>query len=178
MVLVTKFHDSGLSIILKNNGLAYFGRLSCICFENWIKSILSFPSKFFIFSVKKKLKLVEIEGLDLPGELQAEILHPGLPRMSKMVGWRPDRCRKGVILGPLGFRARLAHPNQPTNLLFFITSHVWPSCVSPRVEFGKFFHHHRPCVAKMCYSLASFVSSSSDFAISAFSLVSLPLCEL
>ena len=80
--------------------------------------------------VEKKLSS---RGRDLSGEIRAEILHRTPLRMSKTVGWRPDWCQKGVIWGPLGFRAALAHPNQPTNQSFFfiIASHVWPSlCLS------------------------------------------------
>ena len=106
--------------------------------------------------VNKKMSL---RGWDLSGEIRAEIPHRTPLRMCKMVGWRPDWCQKGVIWGPLGFRAALAHPNQPTNQSFFfiIASHVWPSCVSPRDPFGQFFHHHRPCVAIMCHSSDSFL---------------------
>ena len=120
--------------------------------------------------VEKKLRL---RGWHLSGEIRAEILHRTPLRMCKTVGWRPDWYQKGVIWGPLGFRAALAHPNQPTNQSFFfiIASHVWPSCVSLRDPFGQFFHHHRPCVAIMCHSLDSFFSSSSDFPSSGFSLV-------
>ena len=56
--------------------------------------------------VKKKLRL---RGWDLSGEIRAEILRSFPPGSCKTVGWRPNWCQKGVILGPLGFRAQLAH---------------------------------------------------------------------
>ena len=56
--------------------------------------------------VEKKLRL---RGWDLSGEIRAEILRISPLRMSKMVGWRPIWCQKGVIFGPMGFRAQLAH---------------------------------------------------------------------
>ena len=102
-----------------------------------------------------------MRGRDLSGEIRAEILRNFPPGMSKMVLWRPNWCQKGAFLGPLGFRARLAHPNQPTNQPFI------------------FFHHHQPCVAIMCLSQGPiwpiFSSSSSAMCghhVSQFGLIS------
>ena len=47
---------------------------------------------------------------DPHGEIRAGILRILPPEMSKTVGWRPIWWQKGVIWGPLGFRARPAHP--------------------------------------------------------------------
>ena len=60
--------------------------------------------------LKKKLRL---RGWDLSGEIRAKILQIFPLGLCKTVGWRPIWCQKGVFLGPLGFQARLAHPNQP-----------------------------------------------------------------
>ena len=60
--------------------------------------------------VKKKLRL---RGWDLSGEIRAEILRNLVLISCKTVGWRPNWCQKGVILGPLVFRGQLAHPWAP-----------------------------------------------------------------
>ena len=57
--------------------------------------------------VKKKLRL---RGRDPPSQNRAAILRLGAVSMSKMVARRPIWWQKGVIWGPLGFRAQLAHP--------------------------------------------------------------------
>ena len=57
--------------------------------------------------VKKKLRL---SGVDLSGEFRSGILCKTPPRMFKMLGWRPIRCKFCVAWGPLEFRAQLAHP--------------------------------------------------------------------
>ena len=44
------------------------------------------------------------------GEIRAGTLRRIPVSMSQMVGWRPIWWQKGVIWGPLGFRARPAHP--------------------------------------------------------------------
>ena len=79
--------------------------------------------------VKKKLRL---RGWDLSGEIRAEILRNFPPGMSKTVGWRPNWCQKGVMLGPLGFRAWLAHPwalgprpQGPKTLIFLMFFKGW-----------------------------------------------------
>ena len=118
---------------------------------------------FWSFLVQKMVqKKLSLRGWDLSGEIRAEILHRTPLRMSKTVGWRPDWYQKGVIWGPLGFRAALAHPNQPTNHFFssspamcghhvshpgthlvnffIIIGHVWPSCVT---VWTHFFHPHQ-----------------------------------
>ena len=79
---------------------------------------------------------------------------------------------RGVIGRGMGNRAppNVVNSGECFNC-FVITSHVWPSGVSARGPLSQFFNHHRPCVAIMCHSLASFVSSSSDFPSSGFSLV-------
>ena len=74
-----------------------------------------FPPNITIVGPKIVKKTIEIEGVGpiVSGEIRAEILRRSPLRMSKMVGWRPIWCQKGMILGPLGFRARLAHPWPP-----------------------------------------------------------------
>ena len=57
--------------------------------------------------VKKKLRL---RGRDPPSQNRTAILRLGAVSMSKMVARRPIWWQKGVIWGPLGFRAQLAHP--------------------------------------------------------------------
>ena len=47
---------------------------------------------------------------DPHGEIRAGILSRIPVLKSRMVGWRPVWWQKGVIWGPLGFRAALAHP--------------------------------------------------------------------
>ena len=71
---------------------------------------------FVIFGPKMFKKKLRLRGLDLSGEIRAEILRSFPLGSCKTVGWRPIWCQKGVILGPLGFRARLAHPNQPSRI--------------------------------------------------------------
>ena len=47
---------------------------------------------------------------DPHGEIRSGILRPGPVSKCQMVGWRPIWWQKGVIWGPLGFRAQPAHP--------------------------------------------------------------------
>ena len=56
---------------------------------------------------KKKLRL---RGVDLSGEIRSGILRRLVLISRKMVGWQPIWCKFCVAWGPLGFRARLAHP--------------------------------------------------------------------
>ena len=81
--------------------------------------------------VEKKLRL---RRWDLSGEIRAEILRISLLRMSKIVGWRSIWRQKGVILGPLGFQARLAPPRAPRGVFL-------PTPVDPTALFlaGAFF---------------------------------------
>ena len=68
---------------------------------------------FFVICVSKMVKQkLRLRGWDLSGEIHAEILRSFPPGSCKTVGWRPNWCQKGVILGPLGFPAQLAHPKQ------------------------------------------------------------------
>ena len=56
--------------------------------------------------MKKKLGF---KARDPLGEIRPGILRRIPVSMSQMVGWRP-RWQTGVIWGPFGFRAWLAHP--------------------------------------------------------------------
>ena len=133
-------------------------------------------SIFQFWGSKNGKKNVEIKGVGPiwrdPRRNSAEF-----PAGDVQNGWMatqlvPKRCD----FGSLGVPGPASTP-KPTNqsIFFIITSHVWPSCVSPRDPFGQFVHHHRPCVAIMCHSLDSFFSSSSDFPSSGFILVTSPI---
>ena len=53
---------------------------------------------------------MRLRGRDPPGEIRSEILPLGAVPRSQMVLRRPIWGQKGVIWGPLGFRAQPAHP--------------------------------------------------------------------
>ena len=59
---------------------------------------------------KRCLKKLGVRPRDPHGQIRAGILCRIPVLKSQMVGWRPIWWQKGVIWGPLGFRAALAHP--------------------------------------------------------------------
>ena len=80
---------------------------------------------------------------DPHGEIRAGILRILPPEMSKTVGWRPIWWQKGVILGPLGFRARLAHPNQTNQAPQGPRGVICTSYFDPDYQL--------PCRGKLCH---------------------------
>ena len=68
---------------------------------------------FPFFGSKMGQKKLRLRGRDPPSQNRAAILRLGAVSMSKMVARRPIWWQKGVIWGPLGFRAALAHPWAP-----------------------------------------------------------------
>merc|ERR1712138_6324 len=59
---------------------------------------------------KRGEKKLAFRPRDPHGEIRAGILCRIPVLKSQMVGWRPIWWQKGVIWGPLGFRAQPAHP--------------------------------------------------------------------
>ena len=109
MLLPTALFLAGAFFIEKNNYFMHdWSKIACRRQKNIenVSKKLTFPN-VLVQNCKNKLRL---RGWDLYGEIRAEILRRLVLILCQMVGWRPNWCQKGVILGLLGFRARLAHP--------------------------------------------------------------------